>query len=43
MAPHLGAPEMQLAGFHVYTFNQLGDTERWRQEAIEQLGRTAAA
>jgi methylenetetrahydrofolate reductase (NADH) len=39
LAPHTGA----IAGFHVYTFNELGDTEFWRQELLARLGRAAAA
>ena len=27
-----------LAGFHVFTFNDLAGTERWRQRHLEQLG-----
>jgi methylenetetrahydrofolate reductase (NADPH) len=29
----------KIAGFHVYTFNELGRTERWRRETLERLGR----
>jgi methylenetetrahydrofolate reductase (NADPH) len=36
-------PEIgRIAGFHVYTFNQLAGTERWRRETLEQLGRPEA-
>jgi methylenetetrahydrofolate reductase (NADPH) len=34
LASHAGA----IAGFHVYTFNELRDTERWRREALARLG-----
>jgi methylenetetrahydrofolate reductase (NADPH) len=27
-----------VAGLHVFTFNQLAETERWRQAALERLG-----
>ena len=38
------SPELaRIAGFHVYTFNELRETERWRQEALERLSRSAAA
>jgi methylenetetrahydrofolate reductase (NADH) len=37
--PHLDA----IAGFHVYTFNELETTERWRLETIERLQTAAAA
>lgn len=35
--------KMGIAGFHVYTFNELRETERWRQEALARSGQTAAA
>jgi methylenetetrahydrofolate reductase (NADPH) len=34
---------MGIGGFHVYTFNELRETERWRQQELERSGRTAAA
>ena len=34
---------MGIAGFHVYTFNELQETERWRQGVLERIGETAAA
>jgi methylenetetrahydrofolate reductase (NADPH) len=43
LAASFSGPEMQIGGFHVYTFNELADTEQWRQEAIARLGETAAA
>jgi methylenetetrahydrofolate reductase (NADPH) len=39
LAPHAG----QIAGFHVYTFNELAVTERWRQEKLRRLAGAAAA
>jgi methylenetetrahydrofolate reductase (NADPH) len=33
----------RIAGFHVYTFNELRETERWRQETLERLARPVAA
>ena len=39
LVPEIG----RIAGFHVYTFNELRETERWRQEALERLARPAAA
>lgn len=39
----LSAETERIAGFHVYTFNELRETERWRQEALERLARPAAA
>jgi methylenetetrahydrofolate reductase (NADPH) len=34
-------PEQKVAGFHVFTFNELEATERWRQQELERLGATA--
>jgi methylenetetrahydrofolate reductase (NADPH) len=39
LAPHADA----FAGFHVYTFNELADTERWRQQTLAHTSRAAAA
>lgn len=39
LIPEIG----RIAGFHVYTFNELRETERWRQEALERLAQPAAA
>jgi len=30
-------PGAGVAGFHIYTFNEVGRTERWRRRAIERL------
>jgi methylenetetrahydrofolate reductase (NADPH) len=38
-----GVSDADVAGFHVYTFNELAETERWRRETLERLGRAAAA
>lgn len=38
LAPHLGKPDNAISGFHVFTFNDLGPTEAWRQHALQQLG-----
>lgn len=32
----LGDPEQVVAGFHIFTFNDLADTERWRKRALER-------
>jgi methylenetetrahydrofolate reductase (NADPH) len=32
----LSDPERKVAGFHIFTFNDLADTERWRQQALER-------
>jgi hypothetical protein len=39
LGPHLGA----IAGLHLYSFNELEATERWRQETLERLDQAAAA
>jgi methylenetetrahydrofolate reductase (NADH) len=36
-AAELGAPEFGLEGVHVFTFNQVAETEKWRTELLEQL------
>jgi methylenetetrahydrofolate reductase (NADPH) len=33
----LGEPRPNLGGFHIFTFNDLQATERWRQRALERL------
>ena len=37
LAPHFGQPENHLAGFHVFTFNDLEPTEEWRQQSLRRL------
>ena len=37
VAPTLADPETRIAGFHVYTFNELAATERWRRAALARL------
>jgi methylenetetrahydrofolate reductase (NADPH) len=36
-------PDTGVAGFHLYTFNEVGPTERWRQRAIARLETRRAA
>jgi methylenetetrahydrofolate reductase (NADPH) len=36
-ASELGAPEMGLEGVHVFTFNQIAETEKWRAALLDQL------
>lgn len=36
-APTLGDPEAHVRGLHVYTFNQVAESEQWRSELIERL------
>ena len=37
LAPVLADPAAGIAGFHLYTFNEVARTERWRREALERL------
>jgi methylenetetrahydrofolate reductase (NADPH) len=37
LAPHIGRPDNGLAGFHVFTFNDLAPTEAWRQRTLANL------
>ena len=36
-APALGEDDAMVEGLHVFTFNQIGETEAWRTEMIERL------
>jgi methylenetetrahydrofolate reductase (NADH) len=38
LAPTLAEPEANVAGLHVYTFNEVDETERWRRQLLERLG-----
>ncbi len=38
LAPTLADPAARIAGFHLYTFNEVARTERWRREALARLG-----
>jgi methylenetetrahydrofolate reductase (NADH) len=37
LGPTLVDPVANVAGFHLYTFNEVARTERWRRQAIERL------
>jgi methylenetetrahydrofolate reductase (NADPH) len=37
LAPLVGDRDAGIAGFHLYTFNEVARTERWRREAIRRL------
>ncbi|MBA3374407.1 MAG: methylenetetrahydrofolate reductase [Actinobacteria bacterium] len=37
----LGQPRPNVAGFHIFTFNALADTERWRQHALAHATRSS--
>jgi methylenetetrahydrofolate reductase (NADPH) len=47
LAPYVGDQDYNIAGFHVYTFNQIESTEEWRNQilnddgAVGQHGRAA--
>jgi methylenetetrahydrofolate reductase (NADPH) len=36
-APTIGEPEARVSGLHVYTFNQVAETEAWRQDWLSRL------
>ena len=40
MTASLGDPERKVRGFHIYTFNEVEKTERWRLGALERAGAT---
>jgi methylenetetrahydrofolate reductase (NADPH) len=37
LLPDLAGPERKVAGLHVFTFNEIEPTERWRQETLVRL------
>ena len=37
LGPTLADPTANVAGFHIYTFNEVARTERWRRQALERL------
>jgi methylenetetrahydrofolate reductase (NADPH) len=37
LAPLVADRDAGIAGFHLYTFNEVARTERWRREAIRRL------
>ena len=39
LAPLVADPAANIAGFHLYTFNEVARTERWRRETIARLAR----
>ena len=36
-APVLARPEAMVTGLHVYTFNQVAETEAWRRAYLDRL------
>ena len=37
LTPVVTDPAANVAGFHLYTFNEVGRTERWRQRTLTRL------
>jgi methylenetetrahydrofolate reductase (NADPH) len=37
LVPELAAPDRKVVGLHVFTFNEIEPTERWRQEMLARL------
>jgi methylenetetrahydrofolate reductase (NADPH) len=37
LLPDLAAPDRKVAGLHVFTFNEIEPTERWRQDTLARL------
>jgi methylenetetrahydrofolate reductase (NADPH) len=37
LVPDLAGPERKVVGLHVFTFNEIEPTERWRQETLARL------
>ncbi len=38
LLPEVARPELRVAGLHVFTFNEIEPTERWRQEMLARIG-----
>lgn len=36
LAPDVSLPDRRIAGLHIFTFNEIGPTERWRQEMLSR-------
>jgi methylenetetrahydrofolate reductase (NADPH) len=41
LAPRLAEPELGIAGFHLFCFNRVAESERWRRQFIADLRRSA--
>jgi methylenetetrahydrofolate reductase (NADPH) len=37
LGPYLGDPDCRVEGFHIYTFNEVENTEAWRQEMLSGI------
>jgi hypothetical protein len=40
LAPFIADPAYGISGHHIYCFNQVRRTERWRHEFLDALGGT---
>jgi methylenetetrahydrofolate reductase (NADPH) len=38
LTPAVADPALRVAGFHIYSFNEVERTERWRRETLARLG-----
>lgn len=43
LAPTIAKPEALVEGLHIFTFNQVSETEQWRRDMIARLGGSAIA
>lgn len=43
IAPHAADPSAQIVDVHLYTFNAVDATEKWRRDYVAKLGSTVAA
>jgi methylenetetrahydrofolate reductase (NADPH) len=45
LAPYVGDRDYNIVGFHIYTFNQVESTEKWRQQILgfERAGSTVSS
>jgi methylenetetrahydrofolate reductase (NADPH) len=43
LAPHIAEPGTNLAGFHLFTFNELAKTESWRRTLLARAGEASLA
>jgi methylenetetrahydrofolate reductase (NADPH) len=41
LAPRLAEPELDIAGFHLFCFNKVAESEEWRRQFIADLRRSA--
>ena len=39
LGPHLDDPALLVPGFHLFSFNEVERTERWRADTCKNLGR----